>query len=169
MRQIKLPPQMIEWGVLMKKLSLCFIAGFLALALYLKPISASAVEPQTAPASSAEETSLHLTSVRLEETEKWILDEVLSDYVSEDVVALMDSGMNYKIGAWVDRDTHTYLFFDRELPEGILYTACGYARTTDGCYVYFELSSPEKLTEEQVDMEVTKAFGNVGAGAPQTC
>ena len=158
----------------MKKLLLCCISGFLALALYLNPISASAVAPQADEASPAEtvstkEAPLHLTSVRLEETEKWILDEVLSDYVSEDVVELTDSGMDYEIGAWVDRDTHTYLFFDRELPEGTLYTACGYARTADGSYVYFELSSPEALTEEQVDLEITKSFGNVGPAAIQSC
>ena len=110
-----------------------------------------------------------MTCVKLEEKERWILDEILSDYVSEDVVELTDSGIDYSIGDWVDRDTHTYLFFTKKLPGGTVYTAAGYAKTMDGSYVYFELSSPERMTEQQVDLEITKTFGNPGASEIQAC
>ena len=166
----------------MKKLSLSFIAGLFVLALTLNPVSAKAqISSSTAPeaetavpavktaAPAKEMSDVNLTYVNLEEKERWILDEVLSDYVSEDVVELTDRGIDYSIGNWVDRDTHTYLFFTKELPEGTVYTAAGYARTTDGSYVYFELTSPEKLSEQQVDLEITKAFGNSGASEIQAC
>lgn len=45
----------------------------------------------------------------------------------------------------------------------------GYAQTTNGSYVYFELSSSEKLSEQQVDLEIVKAFGNSGASEIQAC
>ena len=166
----------------MKKLSLCLIAGLFALALYLDPVSAEAqISSSTSPEAEAsvpaaktaapakEMSDVNLTYVKLEEKERWILDEVLSDYISEDVVELTDSGIHYSIGDWVDRDTHTYLFFTKELPEGTVYTAAGYARTTDGSYVYFELTSPEKLNEQQVDLEITKIFGNSGTSEIQAC
>ena len=166
----------------MKKLSLYCMAGLLLPVLYLNPISmkteASAL---TAPilaanpmlremAVPAKDTAdIHLTYVKLEETEQWILDEILSDYVSEDVVELQEQGIAYTIGDWIDRDTHTCLFFNKKLPGGTVYTAAGYARTTDGSFVYFELSSPERITEQQVDLEITKAFGNTGASKLQAC
>ena len=169
-------------GGFMKKLSLYCLAGLLLPALYLNPIFMKTAAPvKTAPAAEtaapATETALPvtessdvpLTFVELEETERWILDEVLSDYVSEDVVELQESGITYTIGDWVDRDTHTYLFFNKNLPGGTVYTAAGYAKNLNGGYVYFELSSPERLTEQQVDLEITKAFGNTGTSEIQAC
>ena len=166
----------------MKKLSLCCVAGLLALTVYLNPTPAN-VEASAKSVSGAERTvyaketsaptgqtsDYNMTCVKLEEKERWILDEVLSDYVSEDVVELTDSGIDYSIGDWVDRDTHTYLFFTKKLPGGTVYTAAGYAKTMDGSYVYFELSSPERMTEQQVDLEITKTFGNPGASEIQAC
>ena len=166
----------------MKKLSLCCVAGLLALTVYLNPTPAN-VEASAKSVSGAERTvyaketsapagqtsDYNMTCVKLEEKERWILDEVLSDYVSEDVVELTDNGIDYSIGDWVDRDTHTYLFFTKKLPEGTVYTAAGYAKTMDGSYVYFELSSPERMTEQQVDLEITKTFGNPGASEIQAC
>ena len=166
----------------MKKLSIIFIAGLFTLALYLNPVSAEAevssgtvpeaemtVPAVTTAAPAKEKSDVNLTYVNLEEKERWILDEVLSDYVSEDVVELTDRGIRYSIGDWIDRDTNTYLFFTKELPEGTVYTAAGYAQTTNGSYVYFELSSSEKLSEQQVDLEIVKAFGNSGASEIQAC
>ena len=166
----------------MKKLAIIFIAGLFTLALYLNPVSAEAevssgtvpeaemtVPAVTTAAPAKEKSDVNLTYVNLEEKERWILDEVLSDYVSEDVVELTDRGIRYSIGDWIDRDTHTYLFFTKELPEGTVYTAAGYAQTTNGSYVYFELSSSEKLSEQQVDLEIVKAFGNSGASEIQAC
>ena len=113
----------------MKKLSIIFIAGLFTLALYLNPVSAEAevssgtvpeaemtVPAVTTAAPAKEKSDVNLTYVNLEEKERWILDEVLSDYVSEDVVELTDRGIRYSIGDWIDRDTHTYLFFTKELP-----------------------------------------------------
>ena len=166
----------------MKKLSLYCLAGLLLPALYLNPIFMKTAAPvKTAPAGetaapapetalpATESSDVSLTFVELEETERWILDEVLSDYVSEDVVELQESGITYTIGDWVDRDTHTYLFFNKNLPGGTVYTAAGYAKNLNGGYVYFELSSPERLTEQQVDLEITKAFGNTGTSEIQAC
>lgn len=162
----------------MKKISFYMTAGLLAFILYFIPLSADAKEQglavSKAPIAAQELTApqntaadITLTYVPLEEKEKWILDEVLSDYVSEDVVELMDSGRDYSIGSWVDRGTFTYLFFDKELAAGTLYTVSGYALSPDGHYVYFELSSPEKLSEQLVDLEITKAFGNGSASVPK--
>ena len=158
------------------------IAGLLALTVYLNPTPAN-VEASAKSVSGAERTvyaketsapagqtsDYNMTCVKLEEKERWILDEVLSDYVSEDVVELTDNGIDYSIGDWVDRDTYTYLFFTKKLPGGTVYTAVGYAKTMDGSYVYFELSSPERMTEQQVDLEITKTFGNPGASEIQAC
>ena len=166
----------------MKKLSLYCLAGLLALVLYLNPFTektemsaeAASAPGMTVPAKetaapSEDTADCSLTYVNLEETERWILDEVLSDHISEAVVELAESGASYSIGDWVDRDTHTYLFFTKKLPGGTVYTAAGYAKTLDGSYVYFELSSPERLTEQQVDLEITKTFGNPGASEIQAC
>ncbi len=101
--------------------------------------------------------------------EKMLLDEALCDFVSEDVVYLMDAGISYTIGEWVEKSTHTYLFFEKELPEGTLYTACGYARIPNGGYVYFELSSQEKLTEETVNFQVKQAFGGTWSFESTNC
>ena len=166
----------------MKKLSLYCMAGLLLPVLYLNPIfmktdvsllktpvltAGSVLKETTAPAKDTPD--MQLTSVELDETERWILDEILSDYVSEDVVELQEQGIAYTIGDWIDRDTHTCLFFNKKLPGGTVYTAAGYARTTDGSFVYFEFSSPERITEQQVDLEITKAFGNTGASKLQAC
>lgn len=166
----------------MKKLSLYCMAGLLLPVLYLNPIfmktdvsllktpvltAGSVLKETTAPAKDTPD--MQLIYVELDETERWILDEILSDYVSEDVVELQEQGIAYTIGDWIDRDTHTCLFFNKKLPGGTVYTAAGYARTTDGSFVYFELSSPERITEQQVDLEITKAFGNTGASKLQAC
>jgi len=154
----------------MKKFNCLCTAGILALILCLLPLASDAKAAEL-PNSAPEETnnSIQLTYTELEEREKWILDEVLSDYVSEEVVRLMDAGIGYEIGDWVDRDTHTYLFFEKQLPEGTVYTACGYARTGNGSYVYFELSSPEVLTEEMVDLEAAKTFKALGTSNNSLC
>ena len=166
----------------MKKLSLYCMAGLLLPVLYLNPIfmktdvsllktpvltAGSVLKETTAPAKDTPD--MQLIYVELDETERWVLDEILSDYVSEDVVELQEQGIAYTIGDWIDRDTHTCLFFNKKLPGGTVYTAAGYARTTDGSFVYFELSSPERITEQQVDLEITKAFGNIGASKLQAC
>ncbi len=166
----------------MKKLSLYCMAGLLLPVLYLNPIfmktdvsllktpvltAGSVLKETTAPAKDTPD--MQLIYVELDETERWILDEILSDYVSEDVVELQEQGIAYTIGDWIDRDMHTCLFFNKKLPGGTVYTAAGYARTTDGSFVYFELSSPERITEQQVDLEITKAFGNTGASKLQAC
>jgi len=136
----------------MKKFTSLCAAGLMALIFWLIPLSPDA-KAAAIPAKASFEKSapLSLTCIELEERERWILDEVLSDYVSEEVVRLMDSDIGYEIGDWVDRDTYTYLFFEKHLPEGTVYTACGYALTGNGNYVYFELSSPAALTRQQVD------------------
>lgn len=100
---------------------------------------------------------IQLSYVELEEKEKWILDEVLSDYVSETVVELMESGTDYTIGDWIDREDYTCLFLEKKLPAGSLYTACGYAKA-GGSYVYFELSSGTPMTEQQVRQEIERNF-----------
>ena len=159
----------------MKKLSLYCMAGLLLPVLYLNPIfmktdvSLLKTPVLTAGSVSKDTPDMQLTYVELDETERWILDEILSDYVSEDVVELQEQGIAYTIGDWIDRDTHTCLFFNKKLPGGTVYTAAGYARTTDGSFVYFEFSSPERITEQQVDLEITKAFGNTGASKLQAC
>lgn len=103
--------------------------------------------------------AMRLTYTELVVRDKMLLDEALCDFVSEDVVRLMDAGIDYSISEWIEKPAHTYLFFKKELPEGTLYTACGYARLTTGRYVYFELSSPEKLTEEMVNLKIRQSFG----------
>lgn len=100
---------------------------------------------------------IQLSYVKLSEREKWILDEVLCDYVSEAVVELTTSNIDYTIGDWIDREAYTYLFLEKKLPSGNLYTACGYAKSSSG-YVYFELSSSAPLTEQQVRREVEQNF-----------
>lgn len=105
----------------MKKFSLCILAGLLALVLFLNPISVKAENPaeENAPAVS-------LTYTSLEESEKWILDEVLSDYVSEHVVDMEDASVPCTIGELIDRGTSSYLFYQDEQADGTVYTAAGY-------------------------------------------
>lgn len=105
-----------------------------------------------------EENDLQLSYIQLEEKDKNILDEILSDYVSEEVVRLTDAGVEYEINGWMEKGTHTYLFFEKNFPGKTVYTACGYARTGNGEYVYFELTSPTILTEEMVDKETLSTF-----------
>lgn len=102
-------------------------------------------------------SSVQMSYINLTEQEKWILDEVLSDNVSEHVVEWMESGMDYVIGDWVEQEIYTCLFLEKRLPEGTLYTVCGYAKTDNG-YVYFELSSSKALTKQQVHQEVERNF-----------
>lgn len=102
-------------------------------------------------------SSIQLSYVELEEKEKWILDEVLSDYVSEAVVELTESGTDYTIGEWIDREAYTCLILGKKLPAGSLYTACGYTKV-GGSYVYFELSSEAPLTEQLVRQEIERNF-----------
>ena len=141
----------------MKKLSCIFFAGLLALALYLEPLSVNA---EQLPEETAPEVSLTYTS--LEESEKWILDEVLSDYVSEHVVDMEEASIPCTIGELVDRDTSSYLFYQDEQADGTVYTAAGYALTQDGSYVYFELTSASPLDTATVDFEIAKNFGSNG-------
>ncbi len=141
----------------MKKFSLCILAGLLALVLFLNPISVKAENPaeENAPAVS-------LTYTSLEESEKWILDEVLSDYVSEHVVDMEEASVPYTIGELIDRGTSSYLFYQDEQADGTVYTAAGYALTQDGSYVYFELTSASPLDTATVDFEIAKNFGSSG-------
>ena len=88
----------------MKKFSLCILAGLLALVLYLEPFS---VKAETLPGTDAPTVSM--TSISLEESEKWILDEVLSDYVSEHVVDMEEASVPCTIGELIDRGTSSYL------------------------------------------------------------
>ena len=118
-------------------------AGYGALAAFVLPVKAP--------------SPIQLTYVNLAEREKWILDEVLSDYVSEHVVQLSEAGMDYTVGEWIDRASYTCLFLEKRLPEGCRYLACGYAKTADG-YVYFELSSSKALTEQQVRQSLEQIF-----------
>lgn len=101
--------------------------------------------------------ALQMSYVNLTEREKWILDEILSDYVSEHVVELSEAGLTCAIGNWIDREAYTCLFLEEKLPDGSLYLACGYAKTLDG-YVYFELSSSQVLTEQQVRQKIEESF-----------
>ena len=93
----------------MKKFSLCILAGLLALVLFLNPISVKAENPaeKNAPTVS-------LTYTSLEESEKWILDEVLSDYVSEHVIDMEEASVPCTIGELMDRGTSSYLFYQDE-------------------------------------------------------
>ncbi len=141
----------------MKKLSCIFFAGLLALALYLEPLSVNA---EQLPEETAPEVSLTCTS--LEESEKWILDEVLSDYVSEHVVDMEEASIPCTIGELVDRGTSSYLFYQDEQVDGTVYTAAGYALTRDGSYVYFELTSASPLDTATVDFEIARNFGSTG-------
>ena len=136
----------------MKKFSLCILAGLLALVLFLNPISVKAENPaeENAPTVS-------LTYTSLEESEKWILDEVLSDYVSEH-----EASVPCTIGELIDRGTSSYLFYQDEQAGGTVYTAAGYALTQDGSYVYFELTSASPLDTATVDFEIAKNFGSNG-------
>lgn len=144
----------------MKKKSILCISILLLLSLSLIPTSAEAEAANIPEAKDASEMqqAFTLNYTILEEKEKWILDEVVSDYVSEDIVELTDSGLSYSIGNWIDKDTLTCLFFDKELPEGTCYGAYGYTKTAEETYVYFELTSPEPLTEESVVLEIAKIF-----------
>lgn len=141
----------------MKKISCIFFAGLLALALYLEPLSVNA---EQLPEETAPEVSLTYTS--LEESEKWILDEVLSDYVSEHVVDMEEASIPCTIGELVDRGTSSYLFYQDEQADGTVYTAAGYALTQDGSYVYFELTSASPLDTATVDFEIARNFGSTG-------
>lgn len=145
----------------MKKYILSIFSLLLIAALYLGPAPAEA--------EAAEAPDITLVQIPLEETEKWILDEVLCDYISEDVVTLMDSDVDYTIGDWIDKTTHTYVFFEKDFPESPLYTACGYAQAQDGSYVYFELSSSSVLTETMVDLEIARHFGSSVSGTASAC
>ena len=141
----------------MKKFSLCILAGLLALVLYLEPFS---VKAETLPGTDAPTVSM--TSISLEESEKWILDEVLSDYISEHVVEMEDASSPCTIGELIDRGTSSYLFYQDEQAGGTVYTAAGYALTQDGSYVYFELTSASPLDTATVDFEIAKNFGSNG-------
>ena len=141
----------------MKKFSLCILAGLLALVLYLEPFS---VKAETLPGTDAPTVSM--TSISLEESEKWILDEVLSDYISEHVVEMEDASIPCTIGELIDRGTSSYLFYQDEQADGTVYTAAGYALTQDGIYVYFELTSASPLDTATVDFEIAKNFGSNG-------
>jgi hypothetical protein len=142
----------------MKKLTTWCITAACILALYslftLSPVRAA--QPTEAEVSESETAEVSVSCVKLEESEPWILEEVVSDYVSEEVVQLMEDGVSYEISDFITTDTHSYLFFEKQFPEGTVYTACGYAQRADGSCVYFELSSPEALTEEMVDAAVMK-------------
>ena len=139
----------------MKKISCIFFAGLLALALYLEPLSVNA---EQLPEETAPEVSLTYTS--LEESEKWILDEVLSDYVSEHVVDMEEASIPCTIGELVERGTSSYLFYQDEQADGTVYTAAGYALTGDGSYVHFELTSASPLDTATVDFEIARNFGS---------
>ncbi|MBC5660159.1 hypothetical protein H8S44_10285 [Anaerosacchariphilus sp. NSJ-68] len=140
----------------MKKLSCCFLAAFLVLTLFLEPFSVKAEEP------IPEAPAIQLQYTELEESERWILDEVLSDYVSEHVIETEEAAVPCTIGEQVDRDTASYLFYQDETQEGILYTAAGYALNRDGGYVYFTLTSDAPLDPSTVDLEIARNFGSIG-------
>lgn len=141
----------------MKKFSLCILAGLLAMVLYLEPFS---VKAETLQETDAPTVSMTYTS--LEESEKWILDEVLSDYVSEHVVDMEEASIPCTIGELIDRGTSSYLFYQDETTDGTVYTAAGYALTLDGSYVYFELTSTSPLDTATVDFELARTFGSNG-------
>lgn len=156
----------------MKKQFLSCLIGLTAITCSLMPIKRDvlAANPADNSAETAEygtltafilpvkaPSSVQLTYVNLAEREKWILDEVLSDYVSEHVVQLSEAGMDYTVGEWIDRASYTCLFLEKKLPEGSRYLACGYAKAAGG-YVYFELSSSAPLTEQQVREKITESF-----------
>ena len=103
----------------MKKRFLSCLIGLTAITCSLMPIKRDvlAANPADSNAETAEygtltafilpvkaPSSVQLTYVNLAEREKWILDEVLSDYVSEHVVMLHESGRDYTIGDWIDRE-----------------------------------------------------------------
>lgn len=156
----------------MKKQFLSCLIGLTAITCSLMPIKRDVLAAN--PADNSAETakygtltafilpvkapsSVQLTYVNLAEREKWILDEVLSDYVSEHVVMLHESGRDYTIGDWIDREAYTCLFLEAELSEGHRYLVCGYAKAGGG-YVYFELSSSAPLTEQQVREKMEQSF-----------
>ena len=156
----------------MKKRFLSCLIGLTAITCSLMPIKRDvlAANPAESNAETAEygtltafilpvkaPSSVQLTYVNLAEREKWILDEVLSDYVSEHVVQLSEAGMDYTVGEWIDRASYTCLFLEKKLLEGSRYLACGYAKAAGG-YVYFELSSSAPLTEQQVREKITESF-----------
>lgn len=144
----------------MKKFFGCMMAALLALVLFLNPISAKAENPteENTPAVS-------MTYTPLEESEKWILDEVLSDYVSEHVVDMEEASISCTIGELTDRGDTSYLFYQDETADGTVYTAAGYTPTRDGGYVYFELTSASPLDTATVDFEIAKSFGSTGDAA----
>lgn len=139
----------------MKKIFGCMMAVLLALVLYLNPISAKAENP-----SEENKPTLSLTYTSLEESEKWILDEVLADYVSEHVVDMEEASVPCTIGELINRDTSSYLFYRDEKEDGAVYTAAGYTVTQDGSYVYFELTSASPLDTTTVDFEIARNFGS---------
>lgn len=150
----------------MKKLLHWCTAGLIMVSISMFPgprdVKAAGLIPATGLPTEAtltkEEKDLQLSYVQLDESEKNILDEILSDYVSEEVVRLADAGVDYEIKGWMEKGTHTYLFLEKRFPEKTVYTACGYAQTGNGEYVYFELTSPAALTEEMVDKETQSTF-----------
>lgn len=139
----------------MKKIFGCVMAALLALILYLNPISAKAENP-----SEENRPTLSLTCTSLEESEKWILDEVLADYVSEHVVEMEEASVPCTIGELINRDSCSYLFYRDEEEDGTVYTAAGYTVTQDGSYVYFELTSASPLDTVTVEFEIARNFGS---------
>ena len=141
----------------MKKIVACMMTAWLVLVFSLSPISAKA-ETQA-------EESLPVLSLQyhtLEESEKWILDEVLADSVSEHVVDMEETSVPCTIGELIDRGSSSYLFYQDETEGGTVYTAAGYALTEDGSYVYFEFTSDISFDAKTVDLEIARSFGSFG-------
>jgi len=118
----------------------------------------SSSAPVTVEAATPDKSLPVMSYVTLEETEKWILDEVLCDEISEDAVILMEADISYRISDFIEKTSHTYVFFEQEIPGDTRYNAYGYAKTREGSYVYFEISSPTPLSEAMVDLQIAKTF-----------
>lgn len=144
----------------MKKIMTCMITALLPLLLLVLSLSPISVKAETQTEESLPVLSLQYHT--LEESEKWILDEVLADSVSEHVVDMEEASVPCTIGELIDRGTSSYLFYQDETANGTVYTAAGYALTEDGRYVYFEFTSDTSFDAKTVDLEIARNFGSFG-------
>ena len=148
----------------MKKYLSLLMSSILFLVVCMLPVpgpaeaAAGPVKPAITAQPVRERADIKLNYVDLDENKKEILDEVMCDYISEEVVRLMDADVDYSIGDWFEKGTHTYVFFEKKIPGNLIYSACGYAVKADGTYAYFEISSPVPLTEEVVDQKISSSF-----------
>lgn len=113
----------------------------------------SAVLEKTIPESTVSvlpaKQSYQEALIPLDENRQEVLEEIMCDYISEDVTALIEEGTDYSVSDWMFSGGATYVFFNENISGYTDYHVCGYAPAANG-YVYFKLTAEQPFTQAQV-------------------